>query len=178
MVRRLLVPAVFLLLIAACSPEGSPDGGGGGGASPGSEPSSATSTDSGSGGDGSSGGGAATACDLITADEVATVMSVDSVEVESVEGIVSYCSYTSGGASVVATSYSAQDAEMVWASYQNDGPSVSGLGDKAVFSESSGTLFIVKGDSYVGITAGTGDMDPADRQALEEQLGAIAVGRL
>ena len=47
-----------------------------------------------------------------------------------------------------------------------------------MFSESTGTLFVVKGDSYMGITAGTGDMDPADRQALEEQLGTIAAGRL
>lgn len=105
-------------------------------------------------------------------------MSVDSVEAESAPGTTSYCSYTSNGETVVATSFSASDGEMVWAAYQNDGPSVSGIGDKAVFSESSGTLFVIKGSAVIGITAGTGEMDPADRQDLEEQLGAIAVGRL
>lgn len=176
MYRRLLVPAVFFLLIAACSPDGAPSDGGG--ASAGSEPSVAASVDGGSGGDGGDGGGAATACDLITTDEVANIMSVDSVEAESVTGTTSYCSYTSGGALVVATSLGLQDAEAVYGAYQNDGPSVSGIGDKAVFSNSTGTLFFVKGTNIVGITAGSGEMDPADRQALEEQLGLIAAGRL
>ncbi len=77
-------------------------------------------------------------------------MSADGVEAESLTGSTSYCSYTSNGETIVATSFSASDGEMVWAAYQNDGPSVSGIGDKAVFSESSGTLFVVKGPASSG----------------------------
>jgi len=178
MLRRLLIPAVLLLLIAACSApaESSSDGGGGGGgASPGSEPSSAATADSGSGG---GGGGAASACDLITTDEVATVMGVASTEATPTAGDPSYCNYTADGSPVAATSYGTQDAETIYGAYQNDGPSVSGIGDKAVFSNSTGTLFFVKGSSIVGITAGPGSMDASERQALAEQLGLIAAGNL
>ncbi len=177
MIRRILAVLVPVALLVACAPAGSgnesPGGGGNESTGPGASQAAASAAASTGGG-----GGAAIACDLITTGEVATVMGVASTEAESVPGEPSYCSYRSDGQLVAATSFSTETAETVWAAYGNDGPAVSGLGDKAVFSNSTGTLFFVKGDAIMGITAGPGSMAADERQALAEQLGAFAAGRL
>jgi hypothetical protein len=174
MLRRLLTPVIVLAVIAACSSSpaaSSPNDGGGGG---GSEPSAAASTG------GGGGGGASDACGLITADEVATIMGVASATAEATAGDPSYCNYRSDDAFLVATSFGTQNAELVYGAYEGEegAAAVSGIGDKAVFSPSLATLFFVKGENIVGITAGDGSMGIGDRQDLAEQLGAIAAGRL
>ena len=127
------------------------------------------------------GSGGGEACDMMTAEEVAGVMGVDITTTEPLSGTVSYCAYKDGdGNSVVATSFTTVDAEttyQVWASASGVS-TVSGLGDGAVFDPNSATLFILKGGSFIGITAGDGSVDVADRQALAEQLGAIAVDHM
>jgi hypothetical protein len=177
MTRRLLAIAAMTLVIAACS--GSPDASGpddgGAGSSSGAEPSAAAST-----GGGGGGGGAADACELITADEAASVMGMD-LESEPTPGDTSYCIYSGADSTaVVATSFNATNANDIMAAFggQAGVTEVSGIGDRALWDSNSATLFVAKGDAVVGITAGDGSMDPAQRQDYSEQLGAIAAGRM
>lgn len=177
MTRRLLAIAAMILVIAACS--GSPDASspddGGAGSSSGAEPSAAASTG------GGGGGGAAEACELITADEAASVMGVDSLTSESTPGDTSYCTYSGADATtLVATSFNASNASDIIAAYggQAGVTEVSGIGDQALWDSNSATLFVAKGDAIIGITVGDGSMDLAQRQDYSEQLGAIAAGRM
>jgi hypothetical protein len=178
MTRRLLAIAAMTLVIAACS--GSPDASspddGGAGSSSGAEPSAAASS-----GGGGGGGGAAAACDLITADEAASVMGVDSLESQPTPGDTSYCTYSGADATtLVATSFNASNASDIMAAFggQAGVTEVSGIGDQALWDSNSATLFVAKGDAIIGITVGDGSMDLAQRQDLSEQLGAIAAGRM
>jgi hypothetical protein len=126
------------------------------------------------------GGGASDACGLITAEELASVMSATNVTTEPVAGDTSYCTYRAAGVLVAATSYNLTNADVVFPSFAGEAGAtvVSGIGDKAVFSPSTATLFIVKGSKIVGITAGAGTMPIEQRLDLSKQLGAIAAGRL
>lgn len=126
------------------------------------------------------GGGASDACALITAEEVASVVGVASTTTEPLAGEPSYCSYRSGTDLVAATSYGKTNAEAVYGAFAGEAGAtvVSGIGDKAVFSPSTATLFIVKGQSIVGITAGAGSTPTEQRLEWAKQLGAIAADRL
>jgi hypothetical protein len=119
-------------------------------------------------------------CGLITAEELASVMSATNVTTEAIAGDPSYCSYRAAGVLVAATSYDTKNADVVFPSFAAEAGAtvVSGIGDKAVFSPSTATLFIVKGSKIVGITAGAGTMPIEQRLDLSKQLGAIAAGRL
>ncbi len=179
MFRRVLALSIVVLVIAACSssPAASGPDGGGGGSSGGPEPSAAAST----GGGGGGGGGAAAACDLITADEASSVMGVGNLTAESTPGDTSYCIYSGAdSAAVVATSYNASNANDIMGAFggQAGVTEVSGIGDRALWDSNSATLFVAKGDAVIGITAGDGSMDIAQRQDFSEQLGAIAAGRM
>lgn len=181
MQRYLLGLLVGAVLVSACS------GGGGATASPGGGATTTAlpgATDTPAAGTPipttAGGGGASDACGLITAEELASVMSATNVTTEPIAGETSYCTYRAAGALVAATSYSKSSADLVYPSFAAEAGAtlVSGIGDKAVFSPSTATLFIVKGQQIVGITAGAGTMPIEQRLELSKQLGAIAAGRL
>jgi hypothetical protein len=108
-------------------------------------------------------------------------MGMDGLTAESTAGITSYCVYSGADESaVVATSFNASNGGDIMAAYggQAGVTEITGIGDRALWDSNSATLFVAKGDAVVGITAGDGSMDPADRQDYSEQLGTIAAGRM
>ena len=173
----LLVGAV--LVVSACS------GGGGATASPGGGATATPvpgATDTPAAGTPipttAGGGGASEACALITAEEVASVMGVPNT-VTAIAGEPSYCNYQSDSAHTVATSFTSTSAELSYGAFAGAAEAVvvSGIGDKAVFSPSLATLFVLKGQKLLAIAAGDSSVPSEQRLELEKQLGAIAAGR-
>ena len=192
---RLAVPATLLVLavaVAACGGSGAgpataaPAASVAGGGQPATtQPEAPTeaparSADTSGGGSGGSGGSAAGACDLITADEVGSVLGASGVTSEATAGEPSYCSYSAAGAAVAATSFATQNAEMMYGAFAGEEGAVQvpGLGDKAVFSPSTGTLFLLKGGKVMGISLAGTDLDQAARIELMRKLGTFAAGRM
>lgn len=184
MYRRTASLIAISLLAVACSTPGGSGGPGsslGPGASQGTVESSGPGESAGPGASQGGGGGVAgDACGLLTAGEVAAAAGVASTTTTSSGDDPSYCSYNSDGSLVAATSLGTKDVEMVYGIYSTEAGAVavSGMGEKAAYSPSTYTLYIVSKGRLVGITAGSATITPEQRLALEKQLGEIAAGRL
>jgi hypothetical protein len=127
------------------------------------------------------GGGAADACALVTADEAGTILGLSGVTTELTPGDFSYCFYRdSTGGAVGATSYTAHGGASTFAAWQggSGAQAVDGIGDDAVFDPSSATLFVLKGDAIMGITAGISSDSEADRLEWAKAFGQIAADRM
>ncbi len=126
------------------------------------------------------GGGATGPCDLLTTDEVGSALGVSGVTSTPTDGVVAYCMYNAGSDIAAATSWTKSGGSVAFGVFaQEEGAvQVPGIGDQAVFSPSTETLFILKGDAVFGITAGQGDAGPAQRQEWATALGKIAAGRM
>ncbi len=176
------------LVIAACGGASSPAASTAAGASPsadgGGAPASAAASAEASAAASaaaSTAGGAAGVCSLMTADEVAQVTGVAGLTTDEMAGEVAYCSYAGAdGKAVAATSFQTKGGADVFAIWKSGSEStaVPGIGDDAVFDGSSATLFILKGDKILGLTAGDGQLPNDQRLTMEKQLGAIAAGRM
>jgi hypothetical protein len=185
-----LVGAV--LMLAACTGASSPDPSAGPGSAPPATPSTAPASTAASADPTSAGpsagpstgaGGAAEACDLLTADEIGGVIDTAIASTESVAGEPSYCQYLDGdGMPQVALSYTKQAQEFAWEMWaQEEGAiEVDVPGAEAVFSPSTETVYLRKGDAIVGVTAGLGaGVTPTDqRRAWATELAVIAVTRM
>jgi hypothetical protein len=173
--RRIASFTAISLIAVACSAPGASSG-----ASHVPGTSQAASQSSGPGASQGGGGGTSNACDLITAAEAASVTGVASTTAQGSGDDPFYCSYISDGQPVVLTSLISTGADSIYATYaaEQGATLVSGIGDKAVFSPSTFSLYIVKGGRLMGISAGTGSLTQDQRLDLEKQLGTIAAGRL
>lgn len=185
--RRIVAILVPIALLVACSTPGAGQSQGGTastgpGASAGAGQSTGPGASEGAAASQGGGGGGSDACGLITTDEVASVLGVSGTNADPTPGTTnSYCHYTATDLSAsVFTAMITADAGVAFGVYENEAGAtkVSGIGDKAVYSPSTATLFILKGSHLAGITAGTGAMSEEERLALEKQLGTIAAGRL
>ena len=128
----------------------------------------------------STGGGATGPCDLITTDEVASALGVSGVTSTPSDGVVAYCMYNAGADIAAATSWTKSGGSVAFGAFAQEAGAIQvpGIGDQAVFSPSTETLFILKGDAVVGITAGQGDAGAAKRQEWATALGKLAAGRM
>ena len=189
----LLASLVATLAIAAC-------GGGGSGspaASPGASAAASPSADAGGGGtspepgasvaasaaaSAAGGGGAGSACDLITAEELAAAVGVASATIEPSVGEPSYCTYRDpDGEPIASTVLSRSNAQSTFQTFASaeDAVEIPGLGDQAIFSESwLNSLYVLKGDSMFNINAGSPAIELEARIELSKKLAAIAVGRM
>ena len=123
--------------------------------------------------------GVVRACDLVTADELATALGLSSTvtpdpNISGSNADVNYCIYRASGAEVLGTSYRKSGGGPVFDAYKSNAgvQPVSGLGDEAIWDPTQKTLFILKGASLYSIDGGS---TPLDRL---KAVGAIAVGRL
>jgi hypothetical protein len=188
------------ILVAACGSSGG--GGGGSSASPAgsaaassasSQPSpaasAATSQDPGasdaasaepSTGSGGGGGTAADACALLTTDEVASTIGVASTTSELGPGEPSYCTYRTADDIAAAVSLARVNGLVGFQVFEAEEGAIvkPGIGDKAIFSPSTETLFIRKGNVVVGITAGEGSAGAAQREEWSTALGQLADDRM
>jgi hypothetical protein len=183
---------VAVLALAACTGSGGSDPSTGPGsatpATPSTAPASATTSEAPTSaaptaGASTGAGGAGEACDLLTADEIGTVIGTSIASTESVAGEPSYCQYLDAdGMPQVATSYARQAQEFAWQMWaQEDGAvQVDVPGAEAVFSPSTETVYLRKGDAIVGVTAGLGaGATPTDqRRAWATELAAIVATRM
>jgi hypothetical protein len=139
----------------------------------------AASTAASGGGSGGSGGSAATACNLITTDELGATLPASGVTAEPMTGEPSYCTYSAGGATVAATSFASANAEGTFGVFAaEDGAVQVPLGDKAVFSPSTNTLFVLKGGKVFGLTLAGLDLEQDARIELMRKLAVFAAGRM
>jgi hypothetical protein len=117
---------------------------------------------------------------LLTTAEVASTLGVASTTNELVPGEPSYCTYRNGADIAAAVSLTRVGGLVGFSAFETEAGAivVPGIGDKAVFSPSTETLFIRKGDAVVGITAGQGDAGAAQRQEWATALGQLAGGRI
>ena len=179
------------MLVAACgssTPPAATQGGGGattvpatqagGGAT---QPPAATQA-------GGNGGGEFTGgpCSLLSTDEVAGVLGGSgwTAQETPMAGGSGGCIFESGDSlNIAAISVtSGVNTPTLWAVYSNlpatEIQQVSGIGDSAVWVTSSDTLFVLKGQTLVGVNAGTGEAADADRLAWAKSLGGIVFGHL
>ena len=189
--RRSSALAMLLLLAAACG-GGSAATNGPGAAGATNGPTEAASQEAGTPTDaadatpgdtqsGGGGGGASDACALVTAEEAGTILGQSGVTTELTPGDFSYCFYRDAtGGAIGATSYTAHGGATSFAAWKGGSGAqpVDGIGDDAVFDPSSATLFILKGDAIMGITAGIGSDAEAQRLDWAKQFGAIAADRM
>ncbi len=181
MYRRIASFIALSLFAVACSaPGGSPGASHAGVSSNAPGTSEAASQSSGPGPSQGGGGATGNACDLITAAEAASVTGVASTTAQGSGDDPFYCSYEADGQPVVLLSLISQDVESIYATKAGEqgATTVSGIGDKAVFSQSTFTLYVVKGTRLLAIQAGTPGITRDQRLDLEKQVGAIAVVRL
>ena len=176
------------LLVAACGGGTTPTTGPGGATNP-----PGATTGPGGGGTTSApvatqgGGGTTTGkvCELLTAGEIESIMSVTGVTGQETP-IVSdsgACLYLTGdGGIAVALSYTggAAGASSVWEVWktQADAVAVDGTGGDAVFLPSAETMFLFKNGKLVGIQAGTGNAGADQRKAWETEMAKKIAGRL
>lgn len=186
--RRPVSPlAVLVLVLAAC-------GGGGGGGNASAVPTDGTATTASTqetapeapasagatpAGGGGGGGTASNACEQITAAEVEGIMGGGPLKTNLLDGDPSYCTYDTGDASsVLGTALSSKGGRAVYDVYAATGTRVDGLGDDAVFDPDSKTLFIVKGDALLTLTAGSPDTETSAMLEYAKQLATIALSRI
>src|SRR6478672_9520249 len=119
------------------------------------------------------------ACDLVTADELASALGLSSTvtpdpNINGNNGDVNYCIYRSAGTEVLGASYRKSGGGPVFDAWKSNAgvQAVSGLGDAALWDPTQKTLFILKGASVYSIDGGS---TPLDRL---KAVGAIAVGRM
>ncbi len=184
---------VSMVLVAACGgtipPAATQNGGGEGDGT--EAPVTATpvateapvATQSGGGGGGDAFAG--DPCSLLTADEVGGILGGSGWTSQGfpVQGGSGQCLYTKAdGSSLAAISITTGvNMPIVWDAYAantSDVASVAGIGDEAIFSTSTESLFFLKGATMVGITAGTGSDGYDLRLQHAKEMGAIVDGRL
>jgi hypothetical protein len=189
-IRTALVGAV--LALAACTGSGGSDPSTGPGSATPATPSTAPASTAispdpasaaPSAGSSTGAGGAAEACDLLTADEVGGVIATAIASTESVAGEPSYCQYLdAAGMPQAATSYTRQAQPISWQIWADEEGAVEldVPGVEAVFSPSTETVYLHKGDAIVGITAGLGaGATPTDqRREWATELARIAATRM
>lgn len=180
---RLIV--LVAAVVAACGggatatsgPGGATAGPGGGGITP-----APVATQGGGGG---GGGSASKVCDLITAGEIESIMSVTGVTSQETP-IVSdsgACLYSTGDGDIaLALSFTgvAVGGEMVFQTWktQAEAVTVDGTGGEAVFLPSAETLFLFKNGKLIGIQAGIGSSGADQRKAWETEIAKKIAGRL
>jgi hypothetical protein len=127
------------------------------------------------------GSGAASACALMSADEAGGVFGVSGVATELLDGEPSYCFYRdASGNDLGATAY-IQTAAKTTFDFWKTGmtlTSIPGVGDDAVYEPDSETLFVLKGDVLLSVTAGTGATEHDQRIDWATQIGRILVSHL
>lgn len=190
--QLMIVFALVALTLSACGGSGG-DGGsegttpvaatdptaGGGDATtaPGSEPAAATTvTEPPSGGETTGG-----VCELVTADELASVFNVPSVKTTVIPGPPDNCIVESDtGDPLTAWSLTTAQASAVFDAFTSDPATVevSGIGDKAAFVQNTG-LLVLKGENLVVISI-SGGADLSDEEAMEsaKEIGTYAAGRM
>jgi hypothetical protein len=131
------------------------------------------------GGDG--GGPAVGICELVTADELAAIYDVASVETTVIPGPPDNCIVQSdGGDGLTAWSLMTAQAGTVYSAMTSDPSTVEvpGIGDKAAIVQNTGIL-VLKGGSLLSIAL-TAAPDMSEEEVLEaaKQVAAAAAGRL
>jgi len=121
---------------------------------------------------------AETACDLLSADEAASVIGKGPMEAQGSEFSPQFCTYavTSTGEVVVSTFLQASGGAAAWDSYSAASEPVSGLGDRAMFEATTGILFVLKGDAMFNVNVFL--PNPADALDPDRQLAEVMLGHL
>ena len=120
------------------------------------------------------------ACDLLSAEEAASVLGTGALLAEASEFTPQFCTYAlvSTGEVVISTFLQRKGGIATWTGYESSlvTDSVAGLGDKAMFESSTGILFVLKGDSILNVNVfGQG---PSVALDLNGQLAEIMLSHL
>jgi len=119
-----------------------------------------------------------TGCDLLSADEAASILAKGRMASTSTTPALCTYSLASSGEVLVSVYLKRKEASTAWpsmiASLTVD--PVTGLGDDARFESSSGILYVLKGDSY--FTVNVFSQDPGTVLDADKRLAVIMLGNL
>lgn len=123
-------------------------------------------------------------CGLATVEEVSAALGLEvTVAEEDTGGDTTYCNYRdASGRSLMATSFSQGElSQTVFNSFAGaeDAVPLPGVGDQAVIS--GGAVYVLVGQSLVGLQPNVGALEDLDEQQIAtvlRQLGELVAGRL
>ena len=123
---------------------------------------------------------AETACDLLSADEAASVLAKGPMSAQGNQFTPQFCTYAivSSGEVVLSTFFQPKGGAATFAGIEGSGTTdpVSGLGDKAMFEPGTGILFVLKGDTLLNVNVF--GQEPAATLDLDRQLAEVMLTHL
>ena len=126
-------------------------------------------------------GSGADACGLVTADEMGTAIGLTGLTQTLVPGPPDTCSYVRDGSPTAALVLTGENADLVYGAMAADAASteVPGIGDKALYSDTTQTFLVQKGTQLLTIAIGVpDDRLPAARLDVMSAVATIAAGRM
>ena len=120
-------------------------------------------------------------CDLVTTDEMASALGTGTMTQSYFPGPPDTCDYRVDGTPMAALVLldAGNGGGMIYDTMKADPDSkeIAGIGDRALFSSSTGTFLVLKGDRLVTITL-TASLDDAARLEAFKRIATSAAGRL
>jgi hypothetical protein len=118
-------------------------------------------------------------CDLVTAAELEQILGVSPIVTKVVEGPPDTCDARANDVPVAALVLTPNGkAAFQLLAAGADATAVSGIGDAAFSSSSTGFLVVLKGDTMLSIALGPSDKTEEQRLEALTQIGTTAVGRM
>ena len=123
---------------------------------------------------------AGTACDLLSADEAASVLNKGAMTATAQESVPTFCSYSVASSQEVlaSTYFKPTDGIAFYADLEGSLTTdpVTALGDNAMFEPDTGILYVLKNDSM--FNANVYEADPQDALEPDQQLAEIMLTHL
>jgi len=123
---------------------------------------------------------AESACDLLTAEEAASVLNKGAMTATANESVPAYCTYSlASSQEVLASTYFKPTNGIEFYGQMESSMTtdpVSGVGDKAMFEPSTGILYVLKDDSFFNVNVF--GSDPADALERDQDLAQLMLSHL
>ena len=122
------------------------------------------------------------ACDLLSADEAASVLDKGAMTAAGNEVTPQFCTYSiaSSGEVIATTFFQKQGGTTSWGMFEASMTTdpVAGLGEKAMFEPSTNILFVLQGDTIFNVNVLTVGISGADALAQGTELAQIMLTHL
>ncbi len=123
---------------------------------------------------------AGSACDLLSADEAASILIKGPMAAQANPAAPQFCPYAivATGEIILSTYFQARDGAATFAGIQSTSTTepVAGLGDKAMFEPGTGILFVLKGETL--LNANVFGQGPTETLALDKKLVEFMLSHL
>ena len=119
-------------------------------------------------------------CSLVTAAELDGIFGTSGITTTVIQGPPDTCDIQEEGAPVAAFVLTPAGGRMIFdiRAAGGDAESVGGLGDAAFYSAETMLLVIAKGDAMLSIAVYPAGVTPERHRELQDEIGAVAAGRM